>query len=81
MYKNFFGSANRGINKNYLHYYDSVESAYTVLSQILNAYKVEENIFTDELLDKNNYLELKRHLKEFYLKKNNQNLAYLYIIS
>ncbi len=70
MYKNFFGSANRGINKNYLHYYDSVENAYKVLSQILNDYNVEENIFTDELLDKNNYLELKKHLKEFYLKKN-----------
>ena len=48
MYKNFFGSANRGINKKYLYYYDSIESAYDIISNILAEYNIEENVFTND---------------------------------
>ncbi len=70
MYKNFFGSANRGINKKYLYYYDSIESAYDIISNILAEYNIEENVFTKELIDEHNILELKNLLKEYYLLKN-----------
>ena len=59
----FFGSANRGINKKYLYYYDSIESAYDIISNILAEYNIEENVFTKELIDEHNILELKNLLK------------------
>ena len=55
----FFGSANRGINKKYLYYYDSIESAYDIISNILAEYNIEENVFTKESLMNIIFLNLK----------------------
>jgi len=71
MYKNFFGSANRGINKKYLHYYHSIENACEIISNILAEYSVEGNVFNQELIDKHNYSLLKSILKEYYRENNN----------
>jgi len=71
MYKNFFGSANRGINKKYLHYYHSTENACEIISNILAEYSVEGNVFNQELIDKHNYSLLKSILKEYYRENNN----------
>ena len=54
-----FGSANRGINKKYLYYYDSIESAYDIISNILIEYNIEENVFTKELIDEHTFLNPK----------------------
>ena len=70
MYENFFGSANRGINKKYLHYYHSIENAYEIISNILAEYSVEDNVFNEELIDKHNYFLLNKILNKYYQERN-----------
>ena len=55
--------------KKYLYYYDSIER-HDIISNILAEYNIEENVFTKELIDEHNILELKNLLKEYYLLKN-----------
>ena len=70
--KSFFGAARVGINPKYLLEYDSISTAVKYVNDYINSSAHQDKVFMNDLVDKENLLQLNKSLKNFYKMKNRQ---------
>ena len=70
--KSFFGGARVGINPKYLLEYDSISTAVKYVNDYINSSAHQDKVFMNDLVDKENLLQLNKSLKNFYKMKNRQ---------
>ena len=68
--KSFFGGARVGINPKYLFEYDSISTAVRHINTYLNSSAHLDKVYMSDLVDKENFLQLNKSLKNFYKTKN-----------